>query len=135
MIRMGLGLVVAAFCAAPLAAEVIDCSFKPGKKSYITDRYIFSYDPAKAEAVVIDGFIKFKYENPIAAKVLSATEDKIVFTWTVDVGDVSNPAAIMYYRQTFNPQDKKAKISAVAGRIGGEAITFSAAGSCTVEKE
>lgn len=134
MIKMGLAVVVAAFCAAPLAAEVIDCTFKAGKKSYITDRYIFSYDPGKAEALVIDAFIKFKYERPIAAKVLSATKDKIVFTWTVDVGDVSNPAAIMYYRQTFNPQDKKAKISAVAGRVGGEAITFSAQGSCTVEK-
>ncbi len=134
MIKVGVAAVVAVIWAAPLAAEVIDCSFKAGRKSYITDRYIFSYEPGKAEALVIDGFIKYKYEKPIAAKVLSATKDKIVFTWTIDVGDVSSPGAIMYYRQTFNPQDKTAKISAVAGRVGGEAITFSAQGSCTVEK-
>lgn len=134
MIKLSLALVVAAVWAAPLAAEVMDCSFKTDKKSYVTERYIFAYEPGSDRAVVIDSFIKYKYEKPIAAKVLSATKDKIVMTWTVDVGDVSSPAAIMYYRQTFNPRDMTAKISAVAGRVGGEAITFSAKGSCTVEK-
>lgn len=134
MIKLGLAVLAVAFGAVPLAADVMDCNFKPNRKSYITERYIFAYDPGKAEALVIDAFIKYKYNAPIAARVLTATKDKIVFTWTVDVPDVSNPAALMYYRQTFYPQDNTAKISAVAGRVGGEAITFSAAGSCSIAK-
>lgn len=134
MLKIGLAFAAGMCVASSLNAAVLDCTYKTNDKSYITDRYLFAYEQGHPDASVIDGYIKYKLGKPMGAK-LETKGDTLVFTWKIQVKDMYNTTATMYYRNTLNAKTMTAKMSAVAGGVPGDAITFSASGKCDVVDE
>lgn len=88
----------------PLAAEatVYKCDVNPGHDlSWITEVYWFEIDDASGKLEVIDGLIKYFVDKPVEAKVLSKTDKKLVFSWSVFVLNDLGQRAKMNFRSTL----------------------------------
>ncbi len=109
-------------------ADVLDCTVKAGRAlgGWITDRYVFKYDPAGPDAQVIDGVIQGVYGKPIAAEH-KATSKKTVFTWAVETSDSGGQQATIFYRAAYFPARKEVTIVALPG---GYSNNFDARGTC-----
>jgi hypothetical protein len=115
------------------SAKSYDCSVNAPNGGYVTDRYIFSYDPDKGKVSIFDALIKQEIGEPMPAKVSANTDKKLAFGWSVNLSNnVGQSARILYRAAYFKENDKFTVIGNVGG---GEYIgSWNASGRCKVLK-
>ena len=77
---------------------------------------------------VNDGIIQTENGGPMAAKVTSNDEKRIILTWSLDVINPSMQTTRMAYRASFERASNKIRVSA---KPSGYANDFEGRGTCT----
>ncbi len=115
------------------SAKSYDCTMGATSGGYVTDRYIFSYDPDKGEIEIIDALIKHEIGEPISAKLSSNTNKKLGFGWSVNLSNNVGQSARILYRAAYFKENSNFTVTGTVG--GGEYIgSWTARGNCVLLK-
>lgn len=103
------------------------------QKGFVTDRYIFVFDPDSATVKVLDAIIQDQSNGSIPGKLASDTAKKLALTWSIMLSTTTGQSIRMLYRAALVRAAKAVQVSAVAQ--GGEyAGGFDARGTCKLAK-